>query len=73
MMYQSARYLFDSLDAAVEGLLTVLEDARETVFDYGFGSLSADQVYASGLVLVGEIDEVMHKLDQVPGSIRYLD
>lgn len=73
MIYTSARVLFDSLESAVEGLLTVLEDARETVFNYQFGSLSADQVYASGLILIGEIDEVLEKLSQIEGTTRYDD
>jgi len=73
MHFQSSRIMFDSLDAAVEGLLVVLEDARETVFKYSFGSLSAEQVYASGLMLIGEIEEVTHKLEQIAGTTRYDD
>jgi hypothetical protein len=72
-MYKSSRYLFDSLDAAVEALLVVLEDARITVHSYRFGSLSADQVYASGLMLIGEIDEVCVKLDEIEGAHGYMD
>jgi hypothetical protein len=72
-MYTSSRFLFNSLEGAVEALLTTLEDARETVFDYSFGSLSADQVYASGLILIGEIDEIADKLEQIDGATRYDD
>lgn len=73
MMYQSSRIMFDSLEAAVEGLLLTLEDARETVFTYSFGGLSAEQVYASGLMLIGEIEEVATKLEQIEGATRYDD
>lgn len=73
MNFQSSRIMFDSLESAVEGLLIVLEDARETVFNYSFGSLSTEQVYASGLMLIGEIEEVAAKLEQIEGTTRYDD
>lgn len=73
MNYTSARFFFDSLAGAVEALLVVLEDARETEYSYRFGSLSADQVFASGLMLIGEIGEVASKLEQIEGTTRYDD
>jgi hypothetical protein len=73
MTYISTRFLFDSLEAAVEALLITLEDARETVYEYSFGSLSADQVYASGLSIIGEAEEIARKLEQVNGATRYDD
>lgn len=73
MAYTSTRIMFHSLESAVEGLLTVLEDARETIFEYSFGALSAEQVYSSGLVLIGEISEVAAKLEQIDGTLRYDD
>lgn len=73
MTYISTRIMFDTLESAVEGLLVILEDARETVFDYRFGSLSAEQVYASGLMVIGEAEEVARKLEQIDGATRYDD
>lgn len=69
----SARFFFESLAGAVEALLVVLEDARETDYSYRFGSLSADQVFMSGLMLVGQIDDVASKLEQIEGTTRYDD
>lgn len=70
-MSRTSRVLFDSLADAAAGLLIVLDDARTTKHHYQFGSLSAEQVYASGLLLIGEVDEVLEKLDQLPGTSRY--
>lgn len=67
---ESLRFHFDSLDAAAEGLLAVLDDARSGTAEYRFGSLSAKQVLSSGLMLEGDITEVAAKLDKVPGAAR---
>lgn len=68
---RTTRFYFESLETAALGLLTVLEDARVTTATYSFGSLSADQVLASGLILVGDIEEVVSKLDSISGALRY--
>lgn len=73
MLSKSTRLFFDSEGGAAEALLVVLEDARETDFSYSFGSLSVDQIVESGLVLFGEIDDVLAKLDAIPGITRYDD
>jgi hypothetical protein len=72
-MYTSSRFIFTEPSAAAEALLTVLEDARSTDKDYSFGSLSVDQVMASGLSLIGEIEEIADKLQTLDGTIRYDD
>ena len=66
MDFISVRFFFDSLDVAVEALVIVLEDARETDKEYSFGSLSAQQVLASGLVLVGDAKHLSDKLIKLP-------
>lgn len=71
MIYRSVRYFFDSLETAVEALLMVLEDARTTNLSYSFGSLSAQQVFSSGLMLVGEVEVICLKLDMLSGATRY--
>ena len=66
----SARYYFDSLDAAAQGLIVVLQDARKTTAQYRFGGLSAAQILRSGLILEGDITAVSAQLDKVPGAAR---
>jgi hypothetical protein len=73
MTYTSTRFLFSSLEGAVEALILVLEDARTTSSEYSFGGLSAEQIYASGLSLVGEIDAVADLLGGIEGATRYDD
>lgn len=71
MISTTSRFYFDSIDTAAQALLTVLEDARETERYYSFGSLTASQILSSGLLLTGEIDEVVAKLEQIPDVTRY--
>lgn len=66
----STRFYFDSYAAAAAGLLTVLLDARTTEMRYRFGGLDASTVFMSGLLLEGQIDEVVAKLELVPGAVR---
>lgn len=70
---KSTRFFFDSLQAAAEGLLTVVLHARKTDDQYRFGGLSAEQVLASGLIIEGEIDDVASQVEKVAGSTRYDD
>lgn len=70
MAETSTRIYFDSVKAAAAGLLTVVLDARTTERNYRFGGLSAQAVYGSGLRLEGEIDEIVEKLEVLPGTIR---
>jgi len=70
-MFITVRFFFDSLLAAVDALTLVLEDARTTSKSYSFGALSAEQVFTSGLLIVGEADEVAAKVEALGNSIRY--
>lgn len=68
---RTTRFFFDSIGSAAEGLLTVLEDAREAdSSSYEFGFLSAQQVFTSGLVLTGRILSITTKLEDVAGAVR---
>ena len=67
------RVMFSDLAAAVEGLLTVIEDAEVTDKDYSFGPLSAGKVQNSGMLLIGDVDEVAVKLDKIDGATRYAE
>lgn len=69
MASQTVRFFFDTYEAAAAGLLTVLLDARETKHFYRFGGLDARSIFNSGLVIEGEILEVMDKLASLPGVI----
>lgn len=71
MNSRSARYLFDGLVPAAEALELVLLDARKTASKYRFGGLTAQQVLQSGLLLEGELDTILPKLDTIPGAVRY--
>lgn len=70
---QSTRFLFDSYLAAVEALITVLEDARSTEAEYEFGGLSAQAIRTSGLTLVGDIEDIARRLENIAGAARYDD
>lgn len=67
---RSVRFYFDTYQAAAAGLLTVLLDARTTTKNYQFGGLTASVVYASGLLIEGEIDEIEIQLENLPGAIK---
>lgn len=71
MVSRSVRYLFDGIVPAAEALEIVLLDARRTQSKYRFGGLTAAQVLQSGLLLEGEVEEIVAQLDEVPGAIRY--
>lgn len=73
MDFISVRFFFDSLDVAVEALITVLEDARETDKDYSFGSLSTQQIMSSGLILVGDAQHIADRLKELPGVFMSSD
>lgn len=66
----TARFYFDSIETAARALILVLEDARVTTAKYGFGTLSADQVLASGLLLVGDIESIASRLERLDGAFR---
>ena len=67
----STRFFFDNLSSAAQGLLTVLDDAVLDDSSYTFGSLSAKQVFESGLLLTGRISRIVGKLEEVPGAVRH--
>lgn len=65
----SARVMVDSVQAAAETLVTVLEHARKTKQDYEFGPINAESVMRLGLYLDGDIDEVLEDVLEVSGAI----
>lgn len=67
------RFIFDSLKAAATGLEIVLVDARKTTKSYAFAGVSADQILKSGLILEGEIVEVVEKLKNIEGSLEFVE
>lgn len=73
LVFKSSRFFFDTIGTAALALLEVLEDARETKKWYEFGGLGAEQIYTSGLVISGEIEEIAAKLEKIPGVTRYDD
>lgn len=65
------RFFFSSLESAVTALILVLEDARKTDKNYIFGSLSAQQILASGLMLAGDAQHVADQIAKLPGVTSY--
>jgi hypothetical protein len=68
---RTVRYQFDTLGSAADALLVVLLDARTTDSKYQFGGLTAPQILVGGLLLVGEVDNLLATLDSIPGAVRY--
>jgi hypothetical protein len=68
-----ARFIFDSLESAAYGLETVLVDARETKSEYLFAGLSASQILKSGLILEGDITEIVEKLKIIDGALEFAE
>lgn len=73
MVSASTRFIFDSFTAAAMALITVLEDARGTTKNYTFSGLNAMQIRTSGLVLTGEIEDIVLKLEKIPGAASFGD
>lgn len=66
----SARFYFDSYQAAAAGLLAVLLDAKTTDADYRFGGLDVASLYTSGLLISGDISAISDILEKIPGVVR---
>ncbi len=66
----TTRFYFDTYQAAAGGLLAVLLDARTTKRKYRFGGLDASTIFMSGLRLEGDIEEIVAKLEHLPGAVR---
>lgn len=62
MTYRYSRLMFETTLGAAEALLFVLEHANETDKNYSFGPLNVNRILASGLILEGDIDEVLDLL-----------
>lgn len=67
------RFIFDTLESAAYGLETVLTDARMTDKLYGFSGVSASQILKSGLILEGDIKEVVNKIKNIDGSYAVVE
>ena len=61
--------MVDSVQAAAETLVTVLEHARRTRDFYEFGPINAESVMRVGLYLDGDIEEVLEEVLEVAGAI----
>lgn len=72
--WESVRLFFSSLEEAAQALLTVIEDAEVTTAYYDIGGLSAQTVLSSGLLLQGDIQAVLAKVQLlVPGVVAIPD
>lgn len=73
MSYVSVRVMFESIDVAVEVLLKVLTHARTTTQNYTFGALSAEQIYDSGLVIMGDAEDLVEQIEAIDGTTVYAE
>ncbi len=70
---QTARFYFDSYQSAAGGILAVLLDARTTDKTYRFTGLSVQDVLTSGLVITGEITDIVEKVSKLPGVLHHFE
>lgn len=73
MAKTSRRFMFDSVESAAEALTVILMDARSTKSFYRFSGLTPAVVFSSGLLIEGELDDLIPKLEAIDGSIAYED
>lgn len=69
----SVRFFFDTLDVAIEALVLLLEDSRVTDKLYEFGSLSPNQIMSSGLLIVGEAEEIVEDINALQGAEMFYE
>lgn len=69
--HTTARFTFSSLLGAAQALLMVLEDARSTTHPYRFTGLSPDRVLKAGLLLEGDVDDIVRRIEGIEGSTRH--
>lgn len=67
---ESVRFTFDTYLGAVDALLAVLEHARTTTSSYRFTGLSPNRVLSAGLLLEGDVGDIVQRLERIPGSHR---
>lgn len=65
----SARIVVDSVESAADTLLTVLEFARENRDSFVFGPVHAESVVSQGLLIEGDIANVLKEVLEVPGVL----
>jgi len=70
-----ARIFFDSLPAAAEGLLELLQHSRDNgKVQFKFGPTSAPSILESGLWMDGDIEPLADSIEnKIPGSVRFYD
>lgn len=72
-MHTTQRFMFDSVEAASEALATVLQDARTSKVFYQFYELTPEAVMSSGLLLAGDLENIAPKLEDLQGTISYME
>lgn len=71
MDFISVRILFESMEDATQALIMILEHSRESGQDYTFGSLSPDQILTSGLLIIGDADDISQEIAKLPTATLY--
>lgn len=70
VVHASVRFSFDSYMGAVEALLLVVEDARTTYKFYTFKGLTPGSVLRNGLLLEGQVDDIVSRIERIHGCSR---
>jgi len=68
--HQSVRFTFDSLLGATQGLIAVLLDAATSEREYRFSGLSPAQIKHSGLLLEGDVADLLQSIEGIKGCTR---
>lgn len=70
VLHTSVLFRFDTLLAAAQALLTVLEDARSTDKEYRFTGLTPGTILRAGLLLEGDVVDISSSVGEISGSTR---
>lgn len=68
--HTTVRFTFSNLLGAAQALAVVLEDALSTTHSYRFTGLSPDRILKSGLLLEGDVDDIVRRIEGIEGSTR---
>lgn len=68
--HETVRFHFDSLLGATRGLIAVLVDAATSEREYRFTGLSPASILRSGLVLEGDVADLLQSIESIKGCTR---
>ena len=63
------RVMFDSVESAADGLIAVMQYAKDTEDNFEFGPFILKELVASGMLLSGDTEGVVKALKKVSGAV----